>query len=164
MSTRRGSPTQVAESIPFDNSVSGFSSDNVQDAVVEAKSDAVSLPRFSLNSAHNAGLSNGQLVGVTNLLNVPLVVPVKSKLAEITYYQGGGNNRDAEFLFYQNAQTAPNLFFTWNLPNTTTAVAEEITDFTSPTFNQGDLLLVYFNDIGSNPNDVSLVYFFQAIE
>lgn len=155
--------TPVAQSIPFE--ASGYTSDNVLDAIQESKADAIALPRFALSSVHNATLSNGQLVGVNNLVNNPIVVPIKSLLQEITFYQNGGASADGEYLFYRNTQTAPNLFFTWSLPNTTTAVANGGgVDFTSPTFNAGDLLLVYFNDIGSNHNDVTIHYFFQAIE
>ena len=37
MSTRRGSPTEVAESVPFDNATNGFIADNTQAAIEEAK-------------------------------------------------------------------------------------------------------------------------------
>ena len=48
-------------------------SDNVKDAISEAKSDAVALPRFSIIANHNGTLGNGQLVGYSNLLNKFLV-------------------------------------------------------------------------------------------
>ena len=159
---------EVAASTPFDNEGTTFSSENVQDAIEEAKSDAINLPRFAIGAVHNATLSNGQLVGVTNLVNVPLVVPIRSILAEVTFYQDGGAERDGEYLFYRNTQTAPNLFFTWTLNNTTTAVADSTnvggSDFTSPLFEQGDLLLIYYNDTGTNHSDVSLFNYFQAQE
>jgi len=40
MSTRRGSPTEVAESVPFDNATNGFTSDNVQGAIEEIGASA----------------------------------------------------------------------------------------------------------------------------
>ena len=122
------------------------------------------LPRYALSSIHNATLSDAQLVGVSNLVNVPVVVPVKSTLKEVTLFQDGGTDKDGEYLFYKNNQAAPDLFFTWTLADTEKAVADDGIDYTSPTFNGGDTLLVYFNDIGSNHQDVSLHYLFQAVE
>lgn len=156
--------TPVAASVPFDGG-SGFTADNVQDGIIEAKADAINLPRFPIGCTHNATLSDGQLVGVSNLVNVPLVVPVKSQLAEITFYQDGGSTRDGQYRFYRNAETAPNLFFTWTLNNTTTATAEGFgVDYTSPIFLAGDLLLIYYDDTGLNHQDVSILNFFQAVE
>lgn len=157
--------TSVSSGIPFDNSTNGYDSTDAQAAIEESKSVAISLPRFSLSSIHNGTVSNGQLIGVNNLVNVPIVVPVKSQLVEVTFYQNGGSTRDGEYLFYRNTQSAPNLFFTWTLNNTTSDVANgDGADFTSPTFNQGDTLLVYYNDTGTNHQDVSIFYFFQAVE
>lgn len=161
-------PTNVASSTPFDNAGVEFISDNAQDAIVEAKEAgdlALALPRFPLSSIHNGSLSNGQLIGISNLVNTPIVVPIKSVIKEVTMYQDGGANRDGQFRFYRNTETAPNLFFTWTLNNTTSAVANgDGVDFTSPTFVQGDLLRVYFDDIGQNMQDLTMTYLFQAIE
>ena len=44
---RRVSSTQVARSIPFDNSTNGFSSVEAQSAIEEAKSDAISTSGFA---------------------------------------------------------------------------------------------------------------------
>lgn len=154
----------LAEDVPFDNTDPSFSSDNVQAAIIEAKSTAISLPRLSVSATHNAAMLNGQLVGVSSLVNNPLVVPVSSTLAEITFYQGGGATKDGQYRFYKNTETAPNLFFTWTLDNTTSAVAEDGTDYTSPTFGQGDLLLIYYDGTINNHRDVSLVNYLQAIE
>ena len=167
MSNRgRGSNTQTAASTPFIGA--GFEADNVQDGIIEAKSDAIKLPRFAVDAVHNATLSDGQLVGVTNLVNVPLVIPVKSQIAEITFYQDGGANKDGQYRFYQNTETPSELFFTWTLNNTTTAVAESTqvggSDFTSPTFDSGDLLRIYFDDTGANHQDVAIFVYLQAVE
>ncbi len=155
--------TQVSGSTPFDNEGTAFASDNARDAIIEATNLATGKARFVTSSVHNGTLSNNQLVGVSNLVNNPIVVPVTSLLSEVTFYQDGGGNRDGEYEFYRNTQSAPNLFFTWTLQNTTTAVAEGGgVDFTSPNFTKGDLLLVYFNDTGANHRDVALFYYFQA--
>lgn len=160
------SKTPVAPAIPFEGS--GFDADNVQDGIIEAKNDAIALPRFPVSAIHNATLSDGQLVGVSNLVNVPLVIPVKSKVAEITFYQDGGATRDGQYRFYRNAETAPNLFFTWTLNDTTKATANSTevggTDFTSPTFNAGDDIRIYYDDTGLNHSDVVILVFLQAVE
>ena len=157
--------TQVASSTPFDNDGTTFDAENLQDAVVEAKDIAVNLPRFPVGAVHNATLSDGQLVGVSNLVNVPLVIPIKCVLAEITFYQDGGANKDGQYRFYRNEETAPNLFFTWTLNNTTSATAEGFgVDFTSPTFSAGDFLLIYYDDTGQNHSDVSIQNYLQATE
>lgn len=157
-----------ANNTDFDPTGTGFSATTVQSAIVESKDLAIELPRFPLSAIHNGTLSDGQLVGVNNLVNNPLVIPVKSQVAEITYYQNGGSSRDGQLRFYRNSETAPNLFFTWTFNNTETAVAESTnaggSDFTSPTFNQGDELLIYFDDNGSNPVDVSILVYMQAVQ
>lgn len=158
--------TPVAEAIPFEAAT--FSSENVQDGIIEAKNDAIQLPRFAVAAVHNSTLSNGQLVGVTNWVNVPLIIPVKSQIAEITFYQDGGSSRDGRYRFYRNTETAPNLFFTWLLNNTTSSVAVSTnvggSDFTSPEFQIGDLLRIYYDDTGSNHQDVAIFVYLQAVE
>ena len=153
-----------AVDVTFDPTGTNFSATETQAAIVESKDIAVSLPRFPVGAVHNATLSNGQLVGVSNLVNTPLVVPVTSILAEITFYQDGGASKDGQYRFYKNTQTPGDLFFTWTLNNTTTAVAEHGVDYTSPSFAQGDLLLIYYDDTGSNHQDVSIQNYFQATE
>lgn len=164
--SRRIGLTQTADSVPFEGQ--GFDADNVADGIIEAKSDAINLPRFPLSFIHNAILSDGQLVGVSNLVNVPLVVPVKSQIVEITFYQDGGATKDGEYRFYKGDELPGNLFFTWTLTNTTSDVAISTvvggTDFTSPIFLQGDLLRVYFDSIGQNHSDVTMFVYFQAVE
>jgi hypothetical protein len=53
MSTRRGSPTEVAESVPFDNATNGFTSDNVQGAIEEIGASA--SPGFSWGRSGSTG-------------------------------------------------------------------------------------------------------------
>lgn len=53
MSARRGSPTQVAESVPFDNSTNDFDSDNVQEAIEEIGASASPGFSFGRSSAND---------------------------------------------------------------------------------------------------------------
>ena len=90
MSTRRGSPTQVAESIPFDNSGNSFASEDVQAAIEEAASmNATTLAIFPIWAEENGALADGAdewsfgngAVGPGN--GIP--VPVDCELFAISY-------------------------------------------------------------------------------
>lgn len=108
---------------------------------------------------HNGNLSNGQLLGYTNLVNNPIVVGFRSKLARVTYYNTK-SNADADFRFYKQTETPANLFHTESLVNVKTTV---FTVPSSPIFEIGDLCRIYFDDTGSNPSDVSMGLFFEAV-
>lgn len=82
---RRDVYTPVAESVPFDNSTNGYTSDNVQDAIIETGGIAVLQSRAPLlyweyNS--NAGVYL-YLAGQTKSNNVPYIVPKEAYLREI---------------------------------------------------------------------------------
>lgn len=55
MSTRRGSSTQVASSVPFDNDTNGFVSDNAQSAIEEVNNNVQTSasPGFSFGRSGN---------------------------------------------------------------------------------------------------------------
>lgn len=152
-----------ADKMYFNNASSLFSSDNVQGAIEEGTNLAIDLPRFPISAVHNGTMNDGQLVGVTNLVNNPLIVPTKSKLANITFYQGGGATKNGSYRFYINSETPSNLFFTWGLAATELAIASSPADFTSPIFLAGEQLNIYFNSTGSSHSSVSLMCFFQAV-
>ena len=109
---------------------------------------------------HNGTLSDGQLVGYNNLVNNAFVVGFRSKLSRVTL----NNTRDdADFglRFYRNAETPANLFFDWNVSNPTNGIAvAEIT--TSPIFEVGDTLPIYYDDQGTNVSDMNLGLFMEA--
>lgn len=144
----------------------GFSAENAKDAIIEAKSQgttALEQPRFSFVLVHNGSLSNGQAIRWGNLTNSsPLVIPKKCVLKEVTF-ACDNTNADANFKFYKGTVSAPNLFFDWTFSNSKTKLAVDPTDFTSPTFNPGDLIEITFTDTGDNPSDMVMVLFFQAV-
>jgi len=60
MSTKRGSPTQVSESLPFDNAGNGFTSSNAQDAIEEARDLAASASRGPTTCSFDGTASTGR--------------------------------------------------------------------------------------------------------
>ena len=155
----------LAEEVPFDNSSNGYDSTDVQAAIEESKNDAVNLQRFTLSLIHNGTLSDGQAVrwsGLNN--NAEVVIPAKSVIREITF--SNTNLADADFRFYKNTVTAPNLFFTWTaIRSDKTKIAKgQGVDFTSPTFNSGDIIEIRFDKQGTNTTDLVMALFWQTVE
>lgn len=160
--------TLLAEDVPFDNSSNGFTANKTQEAIEEAKASgevAKDLPRFPFVLVHNGGLSDGQAIRWSNLANTAVLrVPTKAKVREITF--GNNNNADADFRFYKNSVSAPNLFFTWTaIRSDSDALAVgDGADFTSPTFDQGDILEIRYDDQGASINDMIMVIWWQTVE
>jgi hypothetical protein len=60
MSTRRGSPTEVAESVPFDNDTNGFTSTEVQSAIEEARASGAAASRGPTTCSFDGTASTGR--------------------------------------------------------------------------------------------------------
>lgn len=107
---------------------------------------------------HNGTLSNGQLVGYSNLVNQPIVVGFRSRLQRITFINANAG-ADATFRFYKDTISAPNLFHTYSVvnaaPNTSNVTG-------SPTFEIGDLLQITYQDDGTNTSDLVMGLFLEA--
>lgn len=114
-------------------------------------------PPILLN--HNGNLSNGQLVGYTNLVNNPVVMGFRGRLVKITYINSRSSS-DADFRFYKNTETPGNLFHTMSFTNQLTTV-EEVSG--APILEVGDLCRIYFDDEGTNPNDMNMGLYFEAV-
>jgi len=120
---------------------------------------AASPPPTVLN--HNGTMSDGQLVGYSNLANNPLVIGFRSKLARVTMVNSK-DNTDFDLRFYRNSETPANLFDTWEIRNPTDGIAT--TDITgSPIFEVGDTLPIYYDDQGINASDMNLGLFMEAV-
>lgn len=107
---------------------------------------------------HNGNLSNGQLVGYSNLVNQPIVIGFRARLQRITYINSRSNS-DATFQYYRGAVSAPNLFHTFTFTN---QLSETSDVTTSPIFEIGDLLRIIYTDTGQNPNDMIMGLFLEA--
>jgi len=153
--------TQVAKSIPFDNSTNGFTSDETQSAIEEAKQNAEGFPRSGCRSVYNGIISNNQWLGPTELLsNTPLAIfPVSTKLNEITW-----SNRNTgvsfDINFYKNGQLAGNLFYTLSVRNGT--IAGYVSGL-SYTFSPGDIVWAQYIDQGTNLSDADLILWISRI-
>ena len=92
MSTRRGSPTDVAESIPFDNATNGFTSDNVQGAIEEIGASASPGFTWGRSGSTSAGtylLNDGvpsNKAGRTIVLGASKIVKIFSATEDLDTY------------------------------------------------------------------------------
>ena len=110
---------------------------------------------------HNGAMSNGQLVGYSNLLNSPLVIGFRSKLSRVTMSNA---RSDASFglRFYRNSETPANLFYDWDILNPTNGIAT-VNITTSPIFEVGDTLPIYYDSQGTNAQNLVLGLFLEAM-
>ena len=117
MSKSRMSP--VAGAIPFDNDTNGFTADDTQTAIEEAKQSAEGFPRAGIRSSYNGTVGPNQWLGPNELLsNTPLLVaPLSLKINEISWANQNINvqfriqfrlNSRVGAIFYTLTVTSPN--------------------------------------------------------
>lgn len=151
----------VARAIPFDGTGTTFTSTDTQSAIVEAKNIAVGLPRYTLLGVFNGIVSDGNWLSYSNLVpgdTVPILIPVKCSLKEVTFYNI--NSASGRLDFYRNGTLAENIFDSLSITNSTSGTKANFTQI----FNLGDTLRARWVDLGTNPNDAVIVYFFQVEE
>lgn len=155
--------TPVAQSIPFDNATGGFDATDVQAAILEAKSDAVNLPRYSIVTTFNGNVSNNQWLGYDNLLpgdQVPILIPLRSRLKELTFSCAGDDKVDGRLDLYRNGLLVGDIFFQGSFVNENQKTFSGINQL----FDTNDTLVGRWVDQGDNPGDAAIVYFFQVEE
>lgn len=155
--------TDVAESIPFDNSSNGYAADNVQDAIEEAQG-AISgkLADFLFHTSGNTsnkwlGLGSGSTPSNT----LPLIIPQDGQLLWLTF-SNEDNNVDIDVEIYVNGT----IIQTWEVRNKRTGWK---TDFVPMNVSQGDrvscFLRRYNGGTGDNTaQDPAVEVFFQFTE
>jgi hypothetical protein len=112
--SRRDEFIQVAGTVPFDNGTNGFTSDEVQSAIEEAKQNAEGFPRAGLALTNNGTVGNNNWITYSELLANPRILfPVKTRLKELTWVNNNSNIRSLQFKIYKNGQAAGNLFYTY---------------------------------------------------
>lgn len=152
----------VAADMDFNNTTNGFNATKVQPAIEEARNSAEGFPRAGCRSVYNGSLSNNQWMGPTELLpNTPLLVlPVNTKLNEITWANSATNN-GFSIQFYKNGKLAANLFYTMTVtsPNPGYGYISGLTF----TFNAGDVIYAKYIDQGTNLSDADLVLWVSRI-
>jgi len=149
---------QVAQAVPFDNATNGFTSEEVQSAIEEAKNTAPGKARATIASLHNGTLSNGFWIGYTDLINSfdsPFVLAWGATLKEVTF---SNNNLsvDGAIDFYKNGTAAGQIIHNEVFTN-----VDKVKTFNvDHHFIAGDLLRLRWTDTGTNPKDMGLMMFF----
>lgn len=157
---KHGSVTPAA-GIPFNNSANGFSSNQVQPAIEEARNTAVGKARYSMVFVHNSTVGGNNWLGFSELVpsnTTPMVIPVNSKMTELAF-SFAGSNIDGQMKIFKNGTAVGNVVHTMTLTNANTY---QLDSGLSVSLNAGDLLRAQWTDTGDNPNDACLQFFFQT--
>lgn len=133
---------QVAQSVPFQSA--GFSSQNVRDAIVEAKNTAEGKPRLTLGLSNNGTVGNGAWITYSELLANPRILfPIPITIKEFSWVNVNVNLGAFNFEFYKNGQLAGNLIATYSAPAGDRANGYGFFVFPSPlVFSAGDSVFV----------------------
>lgn len=150
-------------STPFDSEPdrpNGFTSENVQDAIEEAKATAPGLlARFTISLLHNGTVGNNTFFGYNELINgsaTPVILPIKCIFSEFTFSNNKAN-ADYTLEFRRNITTGPP-FLSVSKVNTKFFFEDGI----SQQFNAGDSIYVRYRDNGDNASDAAVVLYFKA--
>lgn len=154
--------TQVARSTPFDNSTNGFTANETQSAIEEAKQNAEGFPRAGMRSTYNGTVSGNQWLGPNELLpNTPLAVfAVRTKLNEITWSNSSGTNREFHIEFRRGSKTGA-IFYTMTVasPNAGYGYISGL----SFLFDPGEAIFAQYIDDGNNCADMDLVLWISRV-
>lgn len=149
----------VSESIPFDAAT--FTSDNVHDAIVEAKNTAEGFPRAGIRITANGTVGNNDWLGPTELHpNTPaMVLPVNTKLNELTW-SNQKTNVEFRIQFRRGSKTGT-VFHTLTVtsPNPGYGYVSGL----AYTFVPGDVVYAQYLDDGSNASDFELMFWISRI-
>lgn len=167
MSSRRGSTSDVASSVPFDNNPDGSpiftatSPETVQEAI-EASGEkgqlALDTPRYTILLTHNSRVNNGTFIGYQSTIpgdSTPVIIPVASQILEFTF--SNIKNADYTLEFRKNSTTATP-FYTISKTNTQFFADTTIDE----TFSSGDEIYVKYVDDGTNASDAVILLTFKA--
>jgi len=161
--SRRDSFNPVARSTPFDNDDNDFNSENVQDAIEEAKQNAEGFPRAGIRSIQNGVVGNNDWIGPNELTpDTPLAVfPVKTKLNEITWSNDvDRTNRQFRIQFRRNSKTGT-IFYTLDVdsPNSGYGYVSGL----NFEFDPGEVIFAQYKDDGNNCADFELTLWISRI-
>lgn len=165
--TGRDQYSQVASSLPFDNATNGFTADDTQAAIEEAKQNAEGFPRAGLVLTANGTIGDLAWVTYSELLANPRILfPVKTALKEFTWVNHKVNIRTLLIKFYKNGQLAGNLIHTYTpTAGQRTAGYGYLTFPDELTFNAGDSLYVQvdYTAVGTSLSDLAAVVWISRI-
>lgn len=141
----------------FDNSNNDFTAENTQAAIEEAKATAQGLPRWIIICRYNGTVSDGDLIGLDNLLaDKKIILPVKVSVKEVSW-----NNTNTgvgmSLLFYKN--NLSNLVYTYTATAADNANGYGFHQLTNPILlDPGEFIYVkYVKTGGSNTSDLGLM-------
>ena len=158
----RNRKSAVAEEIPFEDA--GFTSDNTQDAIIEAKQNAEGFPRAGIPLIYNGTLSNNDLVSYSNLTpTVPIVFPVNTKLNELTF-ANHRNSVECDLEIWDGGVSSGTLIKTVNV-STGAGVNYQSFDLNvdNLTFSAGDFIQIRYIDQGTNARDLAVTLWISRI-
>jgi len=169
MSSKRGNPTQVAASIPFDNEPEGTpiftqsSPETVQEAISaggEKAQTALDTPRYTILLQNNGTVSDNTFIGYNSLIPgdaTPVIVPVQSEFLEFTFSNA---RTDADYtLEFRRNTLVGTPFFSVSKVNVQFFSQDNIDE----PFNAGDQIYVKYIDDGTNASDAVILLTFRAI-
>lgn len=150
----------------FDNSTNGFTADNTQEAIEEAKDAAPGKARASIICTFNGTVGNNNWLGYSELIpgdQVPILIPFNCVLKEMTVvYQNaflGSPSIDGRLDLYKNGTAGGNIVFQHTFTNDNDGAIL----FPEITFATGDQLRGRWVDQGDNPSDMVICYFFLLL-
>lgn len=151
----------VAKSIFFTDI--GFTSTNVQDAIIEAKQNAEGFPRAGIALIQNGSMGDNDLVSYSNLTpDTDIVFPVKTKLNELTF-ANSNTSVECDLEIYKNGTGGGNLIDTLNISTGGSRNAYFDLNADNITFEAGDYMKIIYKDQGTNASDMVVVLWISRI-
>jgi len=156
--------SQVARSVPFDNSSNGFTANETQAAIEEVKAYVENFPRYTFTLIYNATVPNGAFIGYNDSIsNKKIIFPITTHITEFTWANANTNLGNFTFEFYKNGTSVGNKIYTY------TPTTQQKTNgygfcviATHLEFSDGDFLYIkYVIPSGTNLNDLSVVLFLE---
>lgn len=147
-----------ADAVAFDNSSNGFTAEQVQAAIEEAKDQAEGFPRAGLPLIYNGTAGNNDLISYSNLTpDTPIIFPVKTKLNEIAF-ANNRNSVECDLEIWENGVGTGTLVKTVNI-STGAGVKFQAVDLNADNliFDVGDFIQLRYIDQGTNARDMVVV-------
>jgi hypothetical protein len=151
----------VAASVPFDNDSNGFTAQDTQTAIEEAKQNAEGFPRAGARSSYNGTVANNDWLGPNELLsNTPLLVsPVTLRVNEITW--ANSNSNVAFRIEFRTVSKTGTIFYTLTVtsPNSGSGFVTGV-NFDLP---PGTTVWAQYKDDGTNAQDLDIIIWVSRV-
>jgi hypothetical protein len=152
----------VAQSVPFDNGTNGFTANNTQGAIEEAKSSAIAKCRFTIVCTFDGTIANNQWLSYSHFHPgnlVPIILPLNCILREVavSFDQTGVTG---QINLYKNGVTFTDIIGNLSFSNNNNT---KIFTGLNYEFSQGDTLRGRWQSGGTNLRDTAIVYYFEVV-